>query len=1021
MISTLKIIHLEDLDSDAELVERELTRGRIPYELKWVKNKAAFIEALTHYPADLILSDHSLPSMTSKDALLLVKERNISIPMILVTATISEEYAVEIMKLGAYDYILKDRMQRLSHAIEMAMEKWRGEKEKEIYLSNLIQSEQKFRGLIENGNDIIMLLDERYTISYRSPNYSRITGWESDALTSHFDLEKIHMEDKPSFEDQFKRVLSHVHLTTAVSFRELHKDGEYHWMEGTLTNLLHDSAIRGIVSNIRDVTERKKTEGLLQQSRYLLNKATEVAHIGYFTADADTMTGYWSDEVCRIYGIPPGSFDGTLDTFVSFIHEQDKARVLERIEKALQGKEPYRLDHRIVRQDGSVRWVHHTGEVSFAENGRPLKIIGITQEITEQKVLEEILREYNDRYDIVSKATNDAIWDWDIEKDAILWNHGIETIFGYHIRKMETPHSWWAEKLLPDDHERVLQELSETFEKSETNWSSEYRYLCADGSYRYVLDRAFIVYTDSRPVRMIGAMQDITEQKKILKEVKKLSLVASKTKNSVIITDPDGKIEWVNQAFTNLTEYTAEEAYGIKPGKLLQGSETHKSTVKRISQKLKDRLEITEDILNYSKSGRKYWIRLSISPVFNTTNQLNHFIAVMLDITEQKEFETKITTIARELSSLIENANVPIFGVDRNGYINEWNKVTSEISAYTKDEVLGQKWISMLDPSIHENVNRIIQKVLRGNPVSNYELPFQNKEGKHLTLLISISPRKDVNNSIVGLICVAQDLTEVTAYRKGLEKIVAERTRDLNIALQKEKELVEMKSKFVSIASHEFRTPLSTISLATGFLRKYKTKLDTAEVDKKLEHIEQQIQHMVYLLDDVLLVGKADAGKMQANLTTLETTFFRELAQEVVKSTGKKHKLHFTENCEMTVIVTDEKLVRNIVINLITNAIKFSPQGTQIHVRVQCRMNTLLLSVQDFGIGIPKAEIENLFQSFSRASNVGMIEGTGLGLSIVKKAVDLLNGSIEVVSELDKGTTFLVTLPIGNGQENITC
>lgn len=1015
MTSTLKIIHLEDLDTDAELVQRELKRGGIPFELKWVKNKTAFIEALATYPADLILSDHSLPSMTSIDALLLVKERNISIPFLLVTATISEEYAVEVMKLGAYDYILKDRMQRLSHAIEMAMEKWRGEKEKEIYLNNLIQSEQKFRGLIENGSDIIMLIDAHRTISYRSPNYTRITGWKSGEWTPSLSFEKIHPEDRHFLEEQFEQVLNHPSTTTQISFRERHKDDEYHWMEGTLTNLLYDASIRGIVSNIRDVTERKKTEGLLQQSRYLLNKATEVAHIGYFTADAHTMTGYWSDEVCRIYGIPPGSFDGRLETFISFIHEQDKERVLERIEKALQGKEPYRLDHRIVRPNGSICWVHHTGEVSFSENGQPLTIIGVTQEITEQKVLEEILREYNDRYDIVSKATNDAIWDWDIEKDAILWNHGIETIFGYGIRKMETPHSWWAKKVHAADYERVQRGLSETFNKGETHWASEYQYLCADGSYKYVLDRAYVVYKDSRPVRMIGAMQDITEQKRFLKEIEKLSLVASKTNNSVIITDPEGRIEWVNQAFTDLTEYTAEEVYGIKPGKLLQGSETHKSTAKRISQKLKHHEEITEDILNYAKSGRKFWVRLSISPVFDDTKKLNHFIAVMLDITEQKDFETKITTIARELSSLIENANVPIFGVDRNGYINEWNKVTSEISAYTKDEVLGQKWINLLDSSIHENVNKIIQKVLKGNPVSNYELPFQNKEGKRLTLLISISPRKDVNNSIVGLICLAQDLTELTAYRKGLEKIVEERTRDLNIALQKEKELVEMKSKFVSIASHEFRTPLSTISLATGFLRKYKNKLDTVDVDKKLEHIEQQIQHMVYLLDDVLLVGKADAGKMQANYTSVETAFFKELAQEVVKSTGQRHKLQFNEDCEMTVVLTDEKLVRNIVINLITNAFKFSPQGTQIRVGVQCSKNKLTLSVQDFGIGIPPPEIENLFQSFSRASNVGTIEGTGLGLSIVKKAVDLLNGSIEVVSELDVGTTFLVTLPLNNG------
>lgn len=1012
MNTKLKILHLEDLASDAELVERELLRSSINFEIRLVKNKTDFTQALTGYPADIILSDHSLPSMTSADALQLVHKHQIKVPFILITATISEEYAVEIMKMGAYDYILKDRLQRLPHAIENALEKWRHQKEKEIYLSNLIQSEQKFRGLIENGGDLIKLLDENFRILYRGPNYQRITGWASEDMGATFNKDLIHPDDQQKMLENLEELLKNPGKVFQIHYRLKHKAGHYLWLEGTMINLLNDSSLKGIVSNFRDVTERKNAEEQLQQSRYLLSKATEVAHIGYFFVNAKTNLGYWSDEVCRIYGIEPGTFDGRTETFLNFIHEKDRESVYERIQQALRGEIPYKLDHRIVRKDGSIRWVHHTAEVSFTENGEPEDIIGITQEVTERKTMEEILREFNDRFEIVSKATNDAIWDWDIEKDVILWNHGIKTIFGFDLTINESTNEWWSAKLHPSDYKRITQELWETFNNNKTNWTAHYQYKCADGSYKHVLDRAYVIYSDNRPIRMIGAMQDITQQKKATEEIEKLSLVASKTNNPVMITDRAGGLEWVNQAFTNLTEYTNEEVKGVKPGVLLQGPETDKTVVKRIKQKLEAQQEITEELLNYAKSGRKFWVRLSISPIFDSYKTLTHFIAVVSDITDQKEFEVKITSIARELTNIIENANVPIFGVDRNGYINDWNKITAEISGFSKNEVLGKKWLSLLDISIHAKVVEIIEKVLLGNPVSNYELPFTNKEGKRIILLISISPRRDANNNIQGIICLGQDLTEVTLYRKGLEKLVGERTRELNTALQKEKELVELKSKFVSIASHEFRTPLSSISLATGFIRKYKDRIDLADIDKKLEHIERQVQHMVYLLDDVLLVGKADAGKIHAKLSPVNVTLFKELIEEVAKSTGKNHVLDFIYECPHASIVTDEKLIRNIFINLITNSIKFSPEAKKINVTLRIADTSFIFIVQDFGIGIPDVDLKNLFQSFSRASNVGTIEGTGLGLSIVKKAVELLNGSIDVKSKLGEGTTFTVTIPL---------
>jgi PAS domain S-box-containing protein len=402
---------------------------------------------------------------------------------------------------------------------------------------------------------------------------------------------------------------------------------------------------------------------------------------------------------------------------------------------------------------------------------------------------------------------------------------------------------------------------------------------------------------------------------------------------------------------------------------------------------------------------------MSISPVLDDVGALKHFIAILSDISSQKEYENQITNIARDLSSLIENASVPIFGIDRNGYINEWNRVATELTEYDRNDVLEKKWIDVLEADTHANVILTFRKVFNGVSIMNFELPFVSKNGKNLILLISISPRMDVNKNIHGAICVGQDITELFRYRQGLEKIVKERTRELNEALQKEKELVELKSRFVSIASHEFRTPLSTISLAAGMLRKHHSRLSPEELDNKLETVEKQVRHMTYLLDDILTLGKAEAGKILTNYSLIAIDqFFRQIAREVEENFGT-HKIRIHSNCSIKQFNSDEKLMRNILTNLLTNAVKFSNFIKVVDLTISNTPESLIFSVSDKGIGISEEDMKNVFTAFHRGSNVGTIQGTGLGLSIVKKATDLLHGEIQVASKLGKGTAFTVTLP----------
>jgi len=252
-----------------------------------------------------------------------------------------------------------------------------------------------------------------------------------------------------------------------------------------------------------------------------------------------------------------------------------------------------------------------------------------------------------------------------------------------------------------------------------------------------------------------------------------------------------------------------------------------------------------------------------------------------------------------------------------------------------------------------------------------------------------------------------------------LEIRVAERTTELakaNVEMQKaletEKELSELKSRFVTMASHEFRTPLTTILSSAALLEKYNHKLAEEKKINHLQRIQAAVQHMTRLLNDVLLIGKAEAGKLEFQPTPLDLVkFCYELVEELQISTST-HKIAFHTQNECTTACMDEKLLRHIFSNLLSNAIKYSPQGGSVNFDLVCQQEEVIFHVQDRGIGIPIADQAQLFNSFHRASNVGTISGTGLGLAIVKKSVDLHGGKLTVKSEVGAGTTFTVTLPL---------
>lgn len=271
----------------------------------------------------------------------------------------------------------------------------------------------------------------------------------------------------------------------------------------------------------------------------------------------------------------------------------------------------------------------------------------------------------------------------------------------------------------------------------------------------------------------------------------------------------------------------------------------------------------------------------------------------------------------------------------------------------------------------------------------------------------------------------ARNLEEIRKLNVELEKRVEQRTQELkkavkdleqkekeiSIALEKERELNELKSKFVTIASHEFRTPLSTILSSASLISRYND--DTEKREKHISRIKSAVNNLTGILNDFLSISKLEEGKVSGSPEKFDIIeFSRDIVEEMQAVAQEYQQISYNHQGEETMIIMDKQMLKNVLINLLSNAIKYSPKGTDVDFTTEITRENLRISIKDRGIGIPEEDKPHLFSRFFRAGNAGNIQGTGLGLNIVKKYIDLMKGTIDYTSEAGKGTEFTVVLPV---------
>lgn len=386
------------------------------------------------------------------------------------------------------------------------------------------------------------------------------------------------------------------------------------------------------------------------------------------------------------------------------------------------------------------------------------------------------------------------------------------------------------------------------------------------------------------------------------------------------------------------------------------------------------------------------------------------------------------------IEALFLYATEGILVVNEQGEIISINPSAEKLFGYGKNELVGRK-IEALVPQRYGERHTHHRDKYNQNPhprAMGYgmELYGRKKDGSEFPVEISLSPyATDEGKFTIGFIV---DITHRKAaeeqmkhYSRELELQVKNRTlileeaidelektkKNLDEALAKERDLSELKSRFVSMASHEFRTPLATIQSSLSLVKKYGELGDSEKQDRHIGKIKTSINNLTDILNDFLSVSKLEEGKVE-NMPSLFSLpeFVKEACSEMQGIAKEGQKIQY-EHTGATEVRLDQKLLKHILLNLLSNAIKFSPEQKNIKVLTEVKKPYTTISVSDEGIGISEADRANLFERFFRGFNAAHIQGTGLGLNIVAKYVELMGGSITVNSEENTGTTFIVTLP----------
>jgi PAS domain S-box-containing protein len=745
-----------------------------------------------------------------------------------------------------------------------------------------------------------------------------------------------------------------------------------------------------------DVTERENALRFLRSTGEKLLAAQEIAKIGYWKYDMLTEKLFWSDEVYKIWGVSRETFILNYPAFFQSIHPEDLVPFQSARALALTGKKEMDFEFRIVRPDGSEKWIHEKGKLVRNHEGKPVSFEGTVQDVTESKILKLSLEESNQRYEYATKATFDAIWDWRLGDENNYWGEGFFRSFGYDLKSIRSQTDFWLNHIHPDDREKTNKGLLQVINGTESNWNAEYRFEKADKKYAFVSDRAIIIRDkDGKTIRMVGAMRDISEMKilqQLLDKANRLAKIGSWE-----IDVERKKVYW-----SPITKEIRETEPGYQPtledgiGHFKEGF-SRDTIIKRVSESIQSGKSWKEDLEIYTHKGNIKWVR-TIGKAEFVDGKCVKVYGSFQDIDASKKAELEIRKLYEEKNTILESIGDAFFTVNKNWIVTYWNNHAEKMLQTPKNEIVGKNLWKIFADSIDSTSFKKYEQAVATGKKSVFE-DYYTKLNKWFE--VSCYPSEN------GLSVYFKDITERKTSQIKLNQLNASLEKTANELAVSNSEL----EQFAYIASHDLQEPLRMV---TGFLslleKKYSNIID-AEGKEYIHYAvdgAKRMRQMILNLLEFSKVGRFNGKSEEVDINELVKNV-ESLYKKKIEDTGATI---ISEN--LPVIKTYKSPLQQVIQNLVSNGLKYHEAGKKpiIHISAEKKASHWQFAVSDNGIGIDPDYYERIFILFQRLHENEEYSGTGMGLAIVKKIVEAMGGEVWIASEKGKGSTFFFTIKI---------
>lgn len=784
---------------------------------------------------------------------------------------------------------------------------------------------------------------------------------------------------------------------------------EYNGDEMFFELCFSESAIATIILVVRNVTQRKKNEETIKHSETKFRELFEQMPIGITLTDFITRTylecnaaflemlGYSADEIIgrSYWDITPEQYASTDDVIVAQIEKYGRYGPIEK---------------EYIRKDGESVHVVIKGYLSYDRKGNPIVWTGV-QDVSLLKKNEQELRRSEEKFRSYVENASDVILSTSLQGETLYVSPNIKRMLGYSQEEFQKrPLHFYVH---PDDKATYFRQVKDFQIRGIPPDNMEYRIHNKNEEWRWVQEATSLNRDLSGNLYNISILRDFTKDKQAQQELEFLSLVASKSTNTIIITDKDKRISWVNDAFVLLTGYTFSEVVGKDPGLLLQGPDTSTRDIAEMRKGLESGKPFLVEILNYRKNGDSYWVEIYVTPIYDAKGDITSYIAVENNISNRKQNEKQI----RLLTKGIENSPTMVVVTDSNGYIEYVNHRFTEITGYEPEEAIGQTPRLLKSGFQSVKFYEELWRTIKSGQNWKGELYNRKKDGSYYWELGTIAPILDADGDISHFIAIKEDITK----SKELQQ-------EMLITLDKAEKATRAKSDFLATMSHEIRTPMNGVIGMTSLLAKTPLTLEQRDY---VSMIRSSGDALLSIINDILDFSKIESGRM-----VLETAPFdlRQCVEDVVdlfwiKASQRGIGLLYSVDPALKVsLVGDVGRLRQILVNLVGNAIKFTEKG-EVQVLVSlldvdktnssCRIG---VAVKDSGIGIASDKIGQLFRPFMQVdtSITRRFGGTGLGLAITKQLVELMGGSISIESVEHQGSTFSFELTMGYVEHDVS-